>query len=416
MRSMSEMPYHMVIKGKLYLDDHKKHIVAINDGAKRYVYNHLVATNNKLYQLRKINIPISLIENRMDYLKSTIQSATAIKNAAPFLYDKDVDSDVVLHAIANYRTAWKNQKERHTGVPAFHKKRNTQSYQTSNHYKKDHEHMNDGSIRFLDSKHIQLPKMGRVRIGVSKKVIKKLLSRTAITRIGTVTISKDAVGEYWFSMSLASEEPFYEELKHTGSSLGIDLNLDNFLTDSENNVIDNPRFLKNMEEKLKKAQKKLSCMYESAKKDKRNLRDSRNYQKQRREVAYLHRLISRQRANFQNVLSMQIVKNHDFIAAEDLKASNLVKNHKLAKAISDVSWRSFITKLQYKAGFYNKKVVLVNPRNTTQTCSVCGNVLKNDDKLTLNDRDWVCPICGTYHLRDYNAAINILNRALEKTA
>ena len=416
MRSMSKMPYHMAIKGKLYLDDKKKHIVAINDGAKRYVYNHLVATNNELYQLRKTNIPISLLENRMDYLKPTIQSATAIKNAAPFLYDSDIDSDAVLHAIANYKTAWKNRKERHTGVPVFHKKGNTQSYQTSNHYKKGAEHMNDGSIRFLDNKHIQLPKMGRVRIGVSKKVIRKLLSRTATTRIGTVTISKDAVGEYWFSMALASEEPFYEELKHSGSFLGIDLNLDNFLTDSENNVVDNPRFLKNMEDKLKKEQRKLSRMYGSAKKDKRNLRDSRNYQKQRRKVAYLHRLISRQRENFQHVLSMQIVKNHDFIAAEDLKVSNLVRNHKLAKAISDVSWRSFIIKLQYKAAFYGKTLVLVDPKNTTQTCSVCGNVLRNDDKLTLNDRDWVCPECGTYHLRDYNSAVNILNRALEKTA
>ena len=105
-----------------------------------------------------------------------------------------------------------------------------------------------------------------------------------------------------------------------------------------------------------------------------------------------------------------------YAGVKSLGVSNLVRNHKLAKAISDVSWRSFIIKLQYKAAFYGKTLVLVDPKNTTQTCSVCGNVLRNDDKLTLNDRDWVCPECGTYHLRDYNSAVNILNRALEKTA
>ena len=409
-KKMKDYKYHIGIKGKLYLSNQKKHIVALNDGASRYVYNHLVATNNEKYFINQTAKYVPCYQERLEYLNS-VTDARGIKNSAPFLYEKDIDSSAIDNAIKNYHEAWEDYKITHC-KPVFHKKGYTQSYQTCNHYKGGSTHMNDGSIRFEDNHHIILPLLGRVRIGISPNLIKQLNSRTAETRIGTATISRDAVGEYWFSLQMASDEPFREELKHTGCCAGIDLNLDNFLTDSNNVVIDNPRFLKEAEKKLAKEQRKLSRRMEQAKKDGKNLHDAKNYQKQRQKVAFLQRKVARQRNDFQHNLSKDYIENQDIIAAEDLKVRNLKKNHKLAKAISDAGWRSFLTKLQYKGDLYNKQVILIDPKNTTQMCSSCGYVMKGEEKLTLADREWTCPHCGTYHIRDHNAAKNILARAL----
>ena len=113
------------------------------------------------------------------------------------------------------------------------------------------------------------------------------------------------------------------------------------------------------------------------------------------------------------MFSKHEVENQDLIAAEDLKVRNLVKNHKLARAISDAGWRMLLTKLQYKADLYDKTVVLVPPKNTTQKCSVCGYLMSGEAKLTLDVREWDCPSCHTHHLRDVNAAKNILIAGLQ---
>ena len=414
MHTIKQMPYHMGIVGKLNIGFAGQQIVAINDGARRFVKNHLVATGNEIYHLSKDKVSPWAAE-RLDYLRS-VRDAAGIKNAAPFLYDKEVDSNVVANAILNYKAAWKNMKERHTGVPTFEKKGYAQSYQTSNHYTSKSNGMNDGCIYFIGKrwKFMQLPKLGKVRVQFSPELLRALKEHAEKyeTRIGTVTISRDAVGEYWVSLQIASMEPFREEFAKTGALLGIDLNLDNFLTDSNGTVVDNPRFMKRTEKKLAKAQRKLSRRAERAKKEGRSLYESKNYQKQHKKTAFIQRKVTRQRADFQHALSKTMVESQDLVAAEDLKVANLKKNHCLAKAISDASWRSFLTKLDYKAKMYGKQLILVDPKNTTQNCSSCGHTLKGDDKLTLADREWTCPKCGTYHVRDHNAAKNILNRAL----
>ena len=411
---MKQMPFHMGIVGKLNLGYRGREIVAINDGARRFVRNHLVATGNEIYRLSKDKVSPWAAE-RLDYLRS-VRDAAGIKNAAPFLYESRVDSDAVAHAIANYKTACKNMKERHTDVPAFEKKGYAQLYQTSNHYTAKSAGMNDGSIYFVGEnwKFMQLPKLGKVRVRFSPKLLNALKAHAEQreTRIGTVTISRDAVGEYWVSLQIASMGPFREEFIKTGAILGIDLNLDNFLTDSNGTVIENPRFLKQSEMKLAKAQRKLSRRAERAKKEGRPLYESKNYQKQRHKTAFIQRKVARQRNGFQHALSKAMVESQDLVAAENLKVANMKKNHHLAKAISDASWRSFLAKLEYKAGMYGKRFLLVDPKHTTQTCSACGHTLKGDDKLTLADREWTCPKCGTHHVRDHNAAKNILNRAL----
>jgi putative transposase len=422
MHTMSQMPYHIGFKVKLYPSDYQKHLIAVNDGAKRAVYNHLVACGNERYRLAKavdsilLSHPaayVSMYLDRIDYLQSVSFDAKGIQNALPFLYGKEIDSLAVANAVKNYRFAWKNQKEQHRGVPTFKKKSYEQSYQTNAQYN-TRKGITTCNVRFLDKDHVTLPKLGRIRIGASPKIIGSLLHRTADTRIGTITIQRDAVGEYWASFAIASDEPFHQKLEKTGSMQGIDLNLIDLIDDSDGGIRENKRFYASSQHKLAKAQRKLSRRAEHARAEGRKLQGSVNYQTQRKKVAYLHRKIERQRTDYLHVLSKREVENQDFIAAEDLKVSNMKKNHHLAKAVSDASWRTFLTMLQYKGAFYGKTVVLIPPQYTTQTCSHCGYIMKGEEHLTLSDREWDCPNCHTHHDRDRNAAQNILNKGLQK--
>ena len=420
MRKCSEMNYHDGVVLKIYPSDVQKHIIAVNDGAQRAVYNLLVGVDKEAHRLKKTADIVPADKKRLEDVTLKIRelngrgSDTAhIRNTLPFLNEPEVDSHVIVNAKKNYSTAWKNMYERHTGVPTFHKKSYEQSYQTSNHYENGHEGLNGGSIRFLDRDHLRLPIIGGIRCSGSPEIIDKLFSHSSQTRIGTVTISRDAVGEDWVSLQIASDDPFVRTLQKTGSQIGIDLNLTDLVNDSEGGSFENPRFRKKLEDNLAKAQKKLSRRADKAKKDNRKLRDSRNYQKQRQKFAYINRKIARQRADYLNYVSKQLIKSHDLIAAENLKVSNLLKNHCLAKAISDAGWRTFLTLLQQKGEMYGRDVILVDPQYTTQTCGVCGHVMTGDQKLPLSVREWDCPVCGTHHMRDTNAAKNILVKALE---
>ena len=416
MRTMKGMPYVIGIKAKLYLSAKGKHIVSLNDGAYRYVYNHLVAAGNEIYELKKSACCSPWAASRMDYLLSVSRTSKGVKNSAPFLYRKDIDSSVIDNAMKNYRMAWKNYRDGRANIPVFKKKGMCMSYQTCNHYRGGSTHMNDGSIRFEDKRHIRLPLLGKVRIGASPKMVNLILSHAEMheTRIGTVRISRDAVGEYWVSVQIGSVYPFHEHLPKTGKAAGIDLNLDNFLTDSDGQVIDSPKYLRKSEKKIKKRQKSLSRKAVAAKKEQRPLHEAKNYQRWRKKLAFMHRKIERQRKDFHNAVAKKMVENQDIIIAERLNVSGMQKNHCLSKSISDAGWRSFLTILSQKAAMYGRTFTTVDPRNTTQTCSVCGHVLKGDEKLTLADREWTCPCCGTHHNRDTNAAMNILKRHMDK--
>ena len=413
MRKCSDMPYHIGVVLKLYLSDEKKHLVAVNAGAQRSVYNHLVACNNEIYRLKKTAEYVPSDRKRIDYLYSVSANAASIKNALPYLDGKDIDCQTVENGIRNYRIAWKNMKERHTGVPTFHKKSVEQVWQTNCHYTSTSTGLNDGTIRFLNQHHITLPKLGKVRCDGSPDIITMLMAHNSDTRIGTVTIRRDAACEYWASLQISSETPFWDPLPKTGAMCGIDLNLLELVNDSDGGAFKNRRFREATEHVIVKQQRALSRKMEAAKRDGRMLTTSRNYQRQRAKLAKTHRLVARQRRDYLNVISKRMVENQDLIAAENLKVSNLVKNHCLAKTISDAGWRMLLTMLQQKAVMYGKTVILVPPQYTTQTCSRCGHVMRGTSMLPLSVREWTCPECGAYHLRDKNAAQNILNKALK---
>ena len=164
-------------------------------------------------------------------------------------------------------------------------------------------------------------------------------------RIGTITISRDAVGEYWASFQIGSETPFREAFPLTGSIAGHRPEHLELVVDSDGNVLENPKFLKKFLKKLARAQHKLSRMAEHAKKAGRLLSECKNYQKQRQKVAYLNRRIARQREDYLHTYSRHEVESQDLIAAEDLNVGSLKRNHKLARAISDAGWRELLTML-----------------------------------------------------------------------
>ena len=412
MKKMKDYDYHIGLKLRIYPSNKQKKIIKMNGGASRYIYNKLVADNNEIFKLKKSLSFSPTDKDRLEFLQSIHSSKSNMLVMIPFLSQKEIDSNMIDNAIQNYKMAWNQyNKVKGASVPTFHKKDNTYFYKTSNHYGKiRNDGLKDGSIYFIDNNHINLPKIGKIRFKGSKKLVDKILNFDNEIRLGSVSIEMDNLGLCYISISLASDCPFHNEYVKTNSSIGIDLNLSNFLANSEGNIIASPKFLKKAESKLKKEQRKLSRKYESAKRDGRKYYDSQNYQEQRLKVAKLYKHVSNQRKDFHCVLANNLVKNHDYIFAENLKVKNLIKNHNLAKAISDSSWRSFLTILEWTAIKRNKTFILVDPKNTTQTCSVCGVI--SDEKIILGIEEWTCPNCGKHHIRDINAAINIKNKGL----
>lgn len=412
MKKMKDYLYHIGLKLRIYPSDVQKTLIKVNGGASRYIYNKLVAYNNEIWLLKKSARYSPTDKCRLEFLESVISSKANLQAMIPFLAQANIDSGMIDHAIANYKKAWTQyRKVSGTSVPTFHKKDNTYSYCTSNHYGTARTNgLLDGSISFIDCNHIFLPKIGKIRFKGSKKMLNRIFSNGEDIRLGTVAIDMDATGCCYASLSLASDIPFHEQYSKSNTTCGIDLNLTNFLKCSDGSVVESPKFLRKAEKKLKKAQRRLSNKLEASKRNGYKYYDSKRYCEQRKKLAHIHKHIANQRANFYRITAQELVKNHDYIFAENLKVKNLIKNHKLAKAIQDSGWRSFLTILEWCASKHGRTFMMVNPKNTTQTCSVCGN--KSKEKIELGVEEWTCQYCGTHHDRDTNAAINIRNVGL----
>lgn len=402
MKSMAQLEYHYGLKVRIYPSDHQKQIIKVNSDASRFIYNEMVAIGKELWQLSRVRLPIDTVQDRIQQLKLR-RNARQMSNHFQFLEDKRIDSLAKANAIQNYYKAWKAFRKVHgTGVPKFHRKSYAWRYQTNCQYlKQKTARLTNGTVFFEDCRHIVLPKLGRLRI---KGAQQRLLDRQGETRIGTVSISKDAADRFFLSLQLGSDTPFVPKLSRTNRQIGIDLNTENFLIASDGRTVANPRYYRTIKGKLANAQRTLSRRQRRAKKEQRLL------------VAKIHARVFDRRHDFLQRTSTALIKNHDLVVTEELRSKNLLKNHALAMSISDVGWRSFLCMLSYKAGLYGRQFITVSPKNTTQTCHDCGFVMGSDgtEKLTLADREWICPQCHVHHIRDYNAALNILEKGLQK--
>ena len=289
-------------------------------------------------------------------------------------------------AIDRFYTNCREHKPGKKGYPQFqHDNRSVEYKQTGWKLAEDGKH-----ITFTDGCGI-----GRLRLVGNKK---QHVETFPIKEIKRVRIVRRADG-YFVQFCVQAQRQVVHQ--PTGQQTGIDVGLKAFYTDSEGNTIDNPRFLRKAEKKLKRLHRRVSAKQKK----------SKNRNKARKRLARTYLKVQRQREDFARKTANALISSSDLIAYEDLQIHNLVKNHRLAKSISDAAWGRFLAWVNYYGGLHDVPIVAVAPHFTTQDCSGCGKRVYK----SLSVRTHVCPHCGLVLDRDHNAALNILSKALDGT-
>ena len=365
-------------------------------GCSRFVFNRLLGEQQELDRQWLILKKAATSEQTMhnNNVSSTfkkfdnIKKIPMLKKEYPFL--KEVDSIALQSSVENLADGFDRFYKKQNGKPKFKSKKNpVQSYTTKSV---------NGNISIVDNR-IKIPKLGFLRFAKSREVT---------GTIKRVILRQNAAGKYFISVLAETE---VDPLPKTEQAIGIDLGLSSFATFSTGETIANHRFFATLEKQLQKAQRILSRRIRTALDKRIPLRESKNVQKQRVKVARLHEKIQNKRNDFLHKLSTRLVKNHDIICAEDLSTKALIEGKEYSKSITDVSWSTFLTMLEYKAIWYGKKFLKVGKVfPSTQLCSTCGE--KNSQTKDLSVRSWVCSSCHSLHDRDQNAAHNILNEGL----
>ena len=362
-------------KYRIYPNSEQRIQIAKTFGCCRFVYNQTLAYRKEIYEKEKRSVSKTDCNN---YCNRELKK--------DYEWLKEIDKFALTNAIYNMDAAYQKFFKEHAGYPKFKSKHDNHKSYTTN--------FTNGNVAVdFETGKIKLPKL---------KAVKARLHREYSGQIKSATISQISSGKYYVSILVETE---HKELAHTNHNIGIDLGIKDLCITSEGKVYENLKIIKKYEKQLVKLQRQLSH------KGKR----SKNYYKTKKKIALCHEKIRNIRKDYLHKVSHEIISENQVIVSENLQIKNMVKNHHLAKAISDVSWYELTRQLEYKAKWNGRKYIKIDTfYASSQLCSVCG--YQNPDTKDLSVRTWICPKCGAEHDRDINAAKNILAEGLRQIA
>ena len=356
------------VRFRIYPNKEQKDLINQTLGCCRLIYNKGLAMRNETYN-----------NGGKTGYSQTSTMLTMMKKCDDFAFLKVVDSIALQQSLRDLDRGFVNYFQKRASHPVFRSKHDHhQSYRTINQ---------GGNIRIV-GKYIRLPKLGYVKVRQSME----------IGHINSVTIERTPTGKYFAVLNVEFEPT---PRPNGGKKIGIDVGIKEFYSDSNGNMVPNPRHLEKSMRKLVREQRRLS----------RKEKESKNRNRQRVKVALVHERIANQRNDFLQKESTMLIRENQTICIEDLEVKNMMRNHRLAKSIASASWSKFFDMLEYKAMWYGNDIIRIPTMYpSSQTCSCCG--YKNPLVRNLAVRNWECPECHSKHDRDTNAGINILRKGL----
>lgn len=382
------------IKIRIYPNKEQTQFINKQLGSCRFVYNECLAYKTNTYKEEKVSISPAEV----------ISHLVVLKERFPFL--KEVHSKVLQQTIRDLNQAYTNFFKNGNGFPKFKSKKDNRQ---SCRFPKD-------AFIGINGNRISLIKaLKNIHFKCSRKDERYLNKRQE--HIHNITLIKTCSGKFFLSV-LVDFEPEIKET--TGSVIGLDLGIKNFIVDSNGNRFEKNNFFKKTERRLKhlnrqfSKKKTLKTGKQVFSKKWNKMVDetiaSHNKEKLRKRIAKLYEKITNQRLNYIHQLTSQLVNENQIICVENLNVNGMIKNHKIAKHIQDAGFNEFIRVLEYKCKLYGRELVKIDRWfPSSKKCNHCGYINK---ELRLSDRQWICPECGSVIDRDYNAALNILEEGM----